>query len=263
LTRVDFESKAQELKLETRDILRNIDILLEKNDVLTPVLPLAVFIYAIKNILYPTFLIELIPDFLDLLTMVEFYRIRVTEVASNALEWNDFYKSKKVTRTLEVQDETFLNHLRDTQDEMRQIFMRIVAECCIIDLHRLWVTQSHTNFWIRWNRYFNTKGEKNTKLFASFHYRLSDADKDILRLSATHCATTMHSTLICAEDSRSTGQSIQDVFNTRSFQDQSMTNNNQSLLDLINYHLNYVHEAVEKLQSLFPVKVPNISPIIP
>jgi len=28
----------------------------------------------------------------------------------------------------------------------------------------------------------------------------------------------------------------------------------EKLLDLINYHLDYVHEAVEKLQSLFPKK---------
>lgn len=99
---------------------------------LAPVLPIVIFIYAIKNILYPNFLIELIPDFLDLITMVEFYRIRLTEEASNALTWNEFYKNAQDAHTLEVEDEKFLNHLQDTQDEMRQIFMQIVAECCLI-----------------------------------------------------------------------------------------------------------------------------------
>ena len=99
---------------------------------LAPVLPLVIFIYAIKNILYPKFLIELIPDFLDLLTMVEFYRIRVTEEASNTLAWNDFYKTHESIRRLEVEDEGFLMHLQDTQEEMRKIFMQIVAECCLI-----------------------------------------------------------------------------------------------------------------------------------
>lgn len=99
---------------------------------LAPVLPIVIFIYAIKNILYPNFLIELIPDFLDLLTMVEFYRIRVTEEASNALAWNDFYKNTKDAHTLEVEDEDFLSHLQDTQDVMRKIFMQIIAECCFI-----------------------------------------------------------------------------------------------------------------------------------
>lgn len=99
---------------------------------LAPVLPIVIFIYAIKNILYPNFLIELIPDFLDLLTMVEFYRIRVTEEASNALIWNDYYKNTKDTRTLDVEDENFLNHLQNTRNDMRKIFMQIVAECCFI-----------------------------------------------------------------------------------------------------------------------------------
>ncbi|KAF8813754.1 hypothetical protein BYT27DRAFT_7157576 [Phlegmacium glaucopus] len=258
ISRVDFhENEAQELKSKTQGILTNIDTLLDSNEktVLPPVLPLVVFVYAIKNIIYPKFLIELIPDFLDLLTMVEFYRIQATEEASTALTWNNFYKTEKGPRTLEVQDEEFLSHLQDTQEGMRKIFMQIVAECCLIDLHRLWVTESHTDFWIRWNRYFNTKEKENTKQFASFHHGLSNADKDLLRTSATCCAETMHSTLIRAEDCRSTGQSIQDVFNTRSFQDQSMISyDEEKLLHLINYHLNYVHEAVEKLQSLFPLK---------
>lgn len=97
-------------------------------------LPLAVFIYAIKDILYPTFLIELIPDILDLLTMVEFYRLRATEEASKALTWNDYYKTAENTNahTLEIEDELFFNHLQNTQEEMRKIFMQIVAECCLI-----------------------------------------------------------------------------------------------------------------------------------
>ena len=99
---------------------------------LAPVLPIVIFIYAINNILYPDFLTEFIPEFLDLLTMVEFYRIRVTEEASSALAWNDFYKKAKNARTLEDEDERFLNHLQDTQDVMRKIFMQIVAECCFI-----------------------------------------------------------------------------------------------------------------------------------
>jgi hypothetical protein len=114
--------------------LGNVDALLVSNEetALAPVLPIVIFIYAIKNILYPTFLIELIPDLLDLITMVEFYRIRLTEEASNALTWNEFYKNTQDALTLKVEDEDFLNHLQDTQDEMRKIFMQIVAECCLI-----------------------------------------------------------------------------------------------------------------------------------
>ena len=114
--------------------LGNIDTLLASNEetALAPVLPVVIFIYAINDILYPDFLIEFIPEFLDLLTMVEFYRIRATEEASNALAWNNFYKNTKDARTLEVIDEDFLIHLEDTQDDMRKIFMQIVAECCFI-----------------------------------------------------------------------------------------------------------------------------------
>jgi hypothetical protein len=112
----------------------NIDTLLASNEeiALAPVPPIVIFIYGINDILYPNFLIDFIPEFLDLLTMIEFYRIRVTEEASNALAWNDFYKNAKDVRTLEAEDEVFLRHLQDTQDDMRRIFMEIVAECCFI-----------------------------------------------------------------------------------------------------------------------------------
>lgn len=148
LSNVDFDqSEAHVLKSQTQRILSklcpprqstilishlaSLDTLLCSNEN-TSVLPIVVFIYAIKNILYPSFLIELIPDFIDLLTMVEFYRIRATEEASKALTWNDFYKDIQSIRTLEAQDERFLSHLLDTQEEMRKIFMQIVAECCLI-----------------------------------------------------------------------------------------------------------------------------------
>ena len=112
--------------------LGNIDTLLASSEqtAFAPIPPVAILIYAINDILYPNFLIESIPEFLDLLTMVEFYRIQMTEEASKALAWNDFYKNTKEVLTLEDEDENFLNDLQDTQDDMRRIFMQIVAECC-------------------------------------------------------------------------------------------------------------------------------------
>ena len=59
----------------------------------------------------------------------------MTAEASTALAWNDFYKKGgegKGVRILEVEDEDFFSHLQDTQEEMRKIFMQIVAECCLI-----------------------------------------------------------------------------------------------------------------------------------
>jgi hypothetical protein len=148
ISRVKFDTSEAHLKSETQGILSklrcfilplpqlrhlgNVDTLLPSNAETPAVLPVVIFIYAIRNILYPNFLIELIPDFLDLLTMVEFYRIRVTEEASNALAWNEFYKNTHDARTLEVEDEQSLSQLQDTQREMREIFMQIVAECCLI-----------------------------------------------------------------------------------------------------------------------------------
>jgi hypothetical protein len=112
----------------------NIDTLLASSEetALAPVPPIAIFIYAINDILYPNFLIEFIPEFLDLLTMVEFYRIKVTEEASKTLAWNDFYKNTQDALTLEVKDENDLSDLQDTQDDMRKIFMQIVADCCFL-----------------------------------------------------------------------------------------------------------------------------------
>ena len=112
--------------------LGNIDTLLASSEqtAFAPIPPVAILIYAINDILYPNFLIEFIPEFLDLLTMVEFYRIQMTEEASKALAWNDFYKNTKEVLTLKDEDEIFLNDLQDTQDDLRKIFMQIVDECC-------------------------------------------------------------------------------------------------------------------------------------
>lgn len=272
--------------------LGNINTLLASNEetALAPVLPIAVFIYAIKNILYPNFLIELIPDFLDLLTMVEFYRIRATEEASNALAWNDFYKDNKDTCTLEVEDEVFLNHLQETQDDMRKIFMQIVAECCFIVsmpmlsfcfasyfISRIYIGYGSLrvipisgfggidiltpkNKTQKDSLAFITSCRMPTRIFCVYqrHTVLTRCIRPLFVLRTLDpqgkCPVSrlyLKRTLTLLNFS----QSIQDVFKTRSFQDQSLISYDEKrLLNLINFHLNYVHNGVRKLQLLFPEK---------
>ena len=277
---------------ETLKHLGNINTLLASNEdtALAPVLPIVIFIYAIKNILYPNFLIELIPDFLDLLTMVEFYRIRVTEEASNALAWNDFYKNAKDARTLEVEDEDFLSHLQETQDDMRKIFMQIVAECCfIVSLPMLFFY--FASYFI--SRIYIGYGSLRVIPISGFGGIdiSTPKDKTPKNLQAFITSCRMPTRISCVFQQRvvltrcirhlfvlrtldpqgkcpmsrlylkrtltllNLSQSIQDVFNSRSFQDQSLIfYDKERLLNLINFHLNYVHEGVQKLQVLFPEK---------
>lgn len=273
--------------------LGNIDTLLASNEetALAPVPPIVIFIYAINGILYPNFLIEFIPEFLDLLTMVEFYRIRVTEEASTALAWNDFYKDSKDARTLEAEDEKFLSHLQDTQDVMRKIFMQIVAECCFIVsipvlsfcfvsylfISRIYIGYGSLrvipisgfagtdiltpkNKTLKRSQDFITSCRMPTRIFCVFLRRavLTRCIRPLFVLRTLvpqgKCPMSrlyLKRTLTLLNLS----QSIQDVFNTRSFQDQSLIiYDKEKLLDLINFHLNYAHEGVQKLQLLFPEK---------
>lgn len=96
--------------------------------------PLDIIIYALNNILYPTFLPELMSEFLHLFTMLEFYRRRIIEKAALTIEMNTFYRSASDANVvlLDDEDELFLRNLVDEQKDVRRIFIKVVEQCCIV-----------------------------------------------------------------------------------------------------------------------------------
>ncbi|KAF8160851.1 hypothetical protein B0H34DRAFT_795709 [Crassisporium funariophilum] len=247
----DFPSRGS----GAEQILKRLDDVLEENGetcARTP--PFHVFAYAIKSIVYPTFRIDLIPEFLELLTMIEFYRLRVTDKASIALTWNEYYKDNETQdiHTLKEEDEEYFQYLQDTQVDQRKVFMQIISEYCTIDLHRLWIAESNTKFWIRWNEYFTVSNKTGkAKKTSAFHHDISDSDLQILRQSAERCNEIMHHTILWAEEERDRGQPIEDVFKTRAFLERfAVLEVDASLLNLVSYYLAYVQDAVERFQAI-------------
>ncbi|KDR75255.1 hypothetical protein GALMADRAFT_69740 [Galerina marginata CBS 339.88] len=140
--------------------------------------------------------------------MVEFYRHRVTEKASSAIEWNIFYQRKpnRPIHLLTEDQETYFKHIIDSQGEMRTIFMNVVRTCCFMDLARLWLAESNTAFWIRWNEYMNIlRKPADRKTPHSFHFKLSDDEIAELRETCLHLSNFMTSTTHWAEEHRRTG----------------------------------------------------------
>lgn len=96
--------------------------------------PLEILLYAIKSILYPTFLYEQIDAFLRLLTMIEFHRIRATTKATSAHAWQLYFKSNPnpdVILLSEPVEEAFKEH-KDQDADWRAVFMKIVSTCITI-----------------------------------------------------------------------------------------------------------------------------------
>ncbi|KIM45197.1 hypothetical protein M413DRAFT_441878 [Hebeloma cylindrosporum] len=209
--------------------------------------PLDLVIYTLKTILYlpsPQFLSEL----LHLVSIVEYYRTEVTQKASKALVFNTYYKENpdQPYQLLDEKTEEYYTHLTNTQDSLRKIFMEIVVECCVKDLKRLWIANSNTDFWVRWNEYFSifTKAE-GTKLSHSFHHDLSSEEISGLYEASCVMAGFMESTMCWAGNEGGRGQSIQATFDTSAFRDRfAQPELSERITNLVDYYISYVNEAV-------------------
>jgi hypothetical protein len=110
-------------------------ILSPKATMMTAVPSLKITIYAIRNIMYPKLAKGQIPDLLDLLATVEFYRARTLDKSQDALVWNDYYNGKgkgEEARTLTVMETGELLSLGDKKHLWRQVYVDIVGQLCKI-----------------------------------------------------------------------------------------------------------------------------------
>ncbi|KAH9485154.1 hypothetical protein JR316_0002061 [Psilocybe cubensis] len=137
--------------------------------------PLDIIVYALNNILRPAFLPELMSDFLHLFTMVEFYRRRVVEKASLAIEMNTFYSDNSQANVvlLDDEDKRILKSFVDEQKHGRRIFLKVIKECCIQDLERLWLMDSNVDYWVRCHEYLSIRGSPVT-----FRFGLTDKESE-------------------------------------------------------------------------------------
>ncbi|KAG6911173.1 hypothetical protein DXG01_003913 [Tephrocybe rancida] len=104
------------------------EVLSPKSPLIKQVPTLEVVVYAIESIFTPTFVTRRIPDLLDLLATVEFYRKRTLDYAHQATVWNEYYKIDSTCLPLRSETEALLQNLEHHRDTMRQIYIQLISE---------------------------------------------------------------------------------------------------------------------------------------
>ncbi|KAF8200724.1 hypothetical protein BJ912DRAFT_578328 [Pholiota molesta] len=193
-------------------------------------------------------------EFLHLFTMVEFYRLKITERASTLIAWDTFYGGQEDSSfSLTAGQRKICERIEDAGKDYRKIYLIVISHCCIVDLKRLWLANSNTDFWIRWNEYFSIlKGGNSETISHTFHYKMTHKEHSVLHEAAYEVSEFMEATVRWMAGNQSArGQSIQDVFKSNVFQENFPTPELSSdVLDLIDYQLKSVQDAVHRVGTI-------------
>ncbi|KAF5321662.1 hypothetical protein D9619_001709 [Psilocybe cf. subviscida] len=229
--------------------------------------PLHFLLPTVKGILYPTFVSTLMLDFVRLMTMVEFHRLRVLDKAQTMDEWH-IYCEDDDDPDIRF-DEQDLTHLREFVaggPDLRDCFVRMLAQCFREDLERIWITGSNTQFWVRWDDYFSIFKwhRKDSSKAEPFHFKLSPDDVSQFRDAADHViyfmeATTKYSIFLKEQGNKATPEAIHrlavdDKNQTTELRDQLQAAVGPDLypetLDIVEYYLDYISATLPTIYDI-------------
>jgi len=218
-------------------------------------LPLKLLAYAFNTILYPSFLPELISDLIHLITMIEFYRLQLTEKASLLIGLNMFFELNRDSQvsSLTKRQRKYFQRLVDDRETLRQIFLTNVSTLCVLDLKRLWLANRDTDFWFHWSEYFSVFQEDHDpeKLSHPFHHKIQPKEIAFLQDSVSQLPEFMDATVRTAVEQASPGQSIQEMFQSTTFREQFISNTlPPEVLEALVYHRNVVLDAAEEIKAI-------------
>jgi len=153
--------------------------------------PLDVIIYAVRNILYPTFLHSDIPALLSLFSIVEQYRLRAVELARNASVWSNYYKASKedLKDGLTRDEEKVLNRLMKESriQAQRHVYRTLILQCCQLDIYHLWHGQ-YPCIPFRLRDYFYDETRQGaSQTLKLFRRDLSDKEQEDLHATGQAC----------------------------------------------------------------------------
>ncbi|PPR02397.1 hypothetical protein CVT26_011365 [Gymnopilus dilepis] len=219
--------------------------------------PLDMIIYALQSMILPTFLPDLVSEFLCLFTMLEFYRIRATKKAEDALDFNTFYKLNPNAgeELLSEEDEQYFQHVVDSNEEMRKIFMQVTTTCVLMDLRNLFLRESFTDFCLCWNEYTSVLGKAGHGPGGHmFLYRFSGEEVSYLRDACREFHSLIVSIGQWLEDNQGQDQTMSDVLQTEAFLETfqetfASLEFTPALHELIDYDINFVQEVVQRLKA--------------
>ncbi|KAF8639520.1 hypothetical protein AX17_001425 [Amanita inopinata Kibby_2008] len=253
---LDF--KEENLVQNHKDIYTYIEktILAPQSTILNIVPPIDVLIYAAKNILFPSLAHDLMPQLLDVIATVEFYRHRTLAQADNALVWNQYYKTEDSTGSITLTDdeETFLKRLGESSQSWREVYMTILCKCCHFDLYHVWITipPSMSNFMIHFNEYFPFLNKYCTQPSPRLlHHTLSqDEQRKLGQTGLSICAFGHESAQWVTE--RAQDQPHWTLYETAEFHQKFPPPcASKHLVKLICNYLDYVGSIVQKVDDMF------------
>ncbi|KAF8653330.1 hypothetical protein AX16_004030 [Volvariella volvacea WC 439] len=176
------------------EILKYIDANILQDEYLKKHLTLLeAVVYAIRCILQPRLDVDAIPDLLDLLTTVEFYRAKITKVVNTAFEWNKFYEDSHGALTLNPDQIRELNKVTARDKTQRGLYILL---CCVLSKRHLYhllskKPPSGVDFLIHFNDYYPglLSSMPSRRLF---HTDLSAKEKAEIDRSGRECSNILY-----------------------------------------------------------------------
>ncbi|KAJ7194845.1 hypothetical protein GGX14DRAFT_677959 [Mycena pura] len=228
--------------------------------------PLDIILYALRRLLAPggddaaaPRLCD-IPDLLDFVTTIEFYRNLALQKAREALELHAHYQANEPARTaLTAEDVARLREHGENDVPLRGVYFEMVLQYCQIDIYRLWtsdpsrpadVTLHLCEYFPALNPHYRNAGEQSPRLF---HYDLSETEREELRLRGLDACLFVTDSCEWAVKRRKDGQTLASVFQTSEFSAQFPCRLRfEDLRETMDYYMNTVAAMVNELQDMFP-----------
>ncbi|KAJ7719620.1 hypothetical protein DFH07DRAFT_310148 [Mycena maculata] len=251
-----FESPASHARVSAyieSDILNHPNALFKRH-----VPPLDIILYAIRQVLAaPAHEVHMIPDLLDLVTTVEFYRTLALQKAREVLGEN--YKHPDEQRTLSREDEERLREHQVGGASLRAIYIEVVLQYCQLDIYRLWTRDPPrpADVTLRLCEYFPALNPFYAAVSPRlFHYDLSDTERADLRTRGVDCCLFVRDSCRWAAELCGPGQPIAPVLRTPAFAARfPCAVQADGLRETMEFYLGAVQAMVDELQGMLTTGV--------
>ncbi|KAI6016703.1 hypothetical protein BKA83DRAFT_10477 [Pisolithus microcarpus] len=225
--------------------------------------PPALLIYAIRNILHPTFIVGQIPDLLNLLTTVEGLRQLATKRLGQILALNQFYMEHPLdgqdVRVLTTKEIRTLAHYQAQSERQREMYFDLLKNLCQVYIHYLWTAPESCLLAMRLNDFFpGCLEDYNRPSSLRFHMDLSENEKAEFGELKDEISVWMKSILEWEYEREKSGkqQGYSKTDLSTSFKDEFQVAfpplDYADILDVLVGYLTSVEDMINKLEKWFP-----------
>jgi len=224
--------------------------------------PLDIVLYAIRRLLAPPDSPRLrdVPDLLDFATTIEFYRKLALQRVEEALTIHRYYQANGGNPTTLTDEEVErLVEYKTSGPDLRSVYIEMVLQYCQWDIYHLWTsdppcvadaTLRLCEYFPQLNEVYRNTGAVSPRLF---HYDLTDAEREALRVRGVDCCMFVHGSCEWARARQLSGQMLANVFQTPEFVVAFPCEVHVSeLRKSMDHYMAAVERMVNELQEMFP-----------